>query len=282
MDGGYIAAGSRRSYPEETYDMWIIRTDSEGNELWNKTYGGANWEYAYSVWQTTDGGYVLGGYTDSLDPEAAAWLVKTDSLGNEQWNRTYTHGRLYSLQQTKDGGYILTGAMYYYGQDDISNFWLLKTDSSGNTQWNKTYDCTQWTNITDTVEEAYCVQQTTDGGYVLAGKTESYGESYAEVWIVKTDPDGNMETDLVFGKNPDYTDIAYSVLETRDGSYIAAGCTQLNEHPYTNHLLLLKFNLLVVIPEFTPHLMLPILIITALAAIAVSRKRRAPLCNTRA
>jgi len=274
-DGGYIAAGSRRSYPAETYDMWLIKTDSEGNELWNKTYGGADSEYAYSVWQTTDGGYVLGGYTTVL-PDGAAWFVKTDSSGNEQWNETYPHARLYSLQQTADEGYVLAGTMYlpYSGQNDYSDFWLLKTDSYGNTQWDRTYDCTQWNESGG--DEAYSVQQTTDGGYILAGYTDRLVDQMliGYLWVVKADVDGNLQTDLAYCVANSRRDVAYSVRETRDGAYVAAGYTMRNEDPYPVDSLLLKFNILIVIPEFQTWTIMPSLMIVTLAAAALLRKRK--------
>lgn len=251
-DEGYIAVGSRRSYPTYTYDMWLIKTDSQGNELWNKTYGGLGVEYAYSVWQTTDGGYVIGGYTSGGGSEgdgslSGAWLLKTDSAGNEQWNKTYANARSYSVQQTADGGYILAGAMYYYGENPGSDFWLLKTDSGGNIQWDRTYDSTLWSGMAgDSIEEAYCVQQTADGGYILAGKAQAYGADNVKAWIVKTDASGNMKNDLAYGENADLGYVAYSVQETRDGGYVAAGYTEqiVNPYPpYTHDFLLLKFSL---------------------------------------
>jgi hypothetical protein len=221
---------------------------------------------------------VLGGYASSPESNfGAAYLVKTDSLGNEQWNRTYPAKRVFSLQQTADEGYVLAGAMYYSGQNDYCDFWILKTDSNGNTQWDRTFDCTRLINITpDSLEEAYCVRQTIDGGYILAGRTFPYGERSAAIWIVKTDTDGNIQTDLVYGGENSREDVAYSVQETHDGAYIAAGYTIRNEDPYPIDVLLIKFNLITIIPEFMPHLILPIFVMTtlALAAIVVFRKRR--------
>ena len=274
-DGGYVAAGSRVSQPSnagERSEMWLIKTDFEGKELWNKTYSGINWAEAYSVWQTKDGGYALGGYSDS--PESivgAALLVKTDSLGNKQWNKTYTNSRLFALQQTADGGYILTGAMYYYGQSDGCDFWLLKTDSNGSTQWNKTLDCTRWPESSPSDEEAYCIQQTSDGGYVMAG--ESYGED-ARAWMVKTDSDGNLQADLMYDDDPDYSYTGRSIQETDDGAYVAAGYAELKHGPYTRGIFLLKFGMLMVIPEFTVWTILPSLAILTLVTIVLLKKRK--------
>lgn len=279
-DGGYVAAGSRRAYPGETYDMWLIKTDSEGNELWNKTYGGYAWEFGYSVWQTADGGYVIGGYTygggseGEGEPQSGAWLVKTDSAGNQQWNRTYLNACAYSVQQTTDGGYILAGAMYYYGADPGSDFWLQKTDTDGNPQWTKTHGSTLWAGMPGgSYEEAYCVQPTADGGYVLAGMAQAYGTDLAKAWIVKTDDSGNKRNELAFGDNDGLRYVAYSVQQTSDGLYIAAGSAGTD-------FLLFKFSLLTIIPEFPAWIILSsLMIMTLIATIFERRRKKAILTN---
>lgn len=277
-DGGYIAAGTRWWKPDNTserQEMWLIKTDSEGNELWNKTYDSIrDWAEAYSVWQTTDGGYVLGGYASS--PESvygAALLIKTDPLGNEQWNRTYPAKRIFSLQQTTDEGYILGGTMYYYNQNDYCDFWMLKTDSDGNTEWDRTYDCTRLNDTTlISLEEGQSVRQTADGGYILAGRTSPYGERNAAIWMIKTDTEGIIQTDLAYAGKNSREDVAYAVLETTEGAYVAAGYAISNEDPYPTDSLLVKFSITIIIPEYAPQLLPLILLVTALAVIVISRK----------
>lgn len=273
-DGGYVAAGSRRAYPGATYDMWLIKTDSQGNALWNKTYGGFTWEYAYSVWQTSDGGYAVGGYTygggseGEDEPQSGAWLVKTDSAGTQQWNRTYANACAYSIQQTADGGYILAGAMYFYGTNPGSDFWLQKTDADGSPQWTKTYGSTLWAGMPGgSYEEAYCVQPTAEGGYILAGMAQAYGTDLAKAWIVKTDGFGNKQNELAFGENDESRYVAYSIQQTSDGSYIAAGSAGTD-------FLLFRFSLLTIIPEFPTWMILPSLMIMMLTAVVLQRKRR--------
>jgi hypothetical protein len=271
-DGGYIAAGDRMSYSTsigDQYEMWLIRTDSAGRELWNKTYGGP-FEHAYSVWQTADGGYILGGSTYSIGTNYfGALLVKTDALGNQQWNKTWINARIYSLQQTTDGGYILAGSMYYSGSNDYGDFWLAKTDPSGITQWNKTYTCTRLPDCER--EEAYSAQQTMDGGYVIAGYALSSGPSSYDVWIVKTDGNGNVQTDLTYGMGR--MDIAYSVVEAQDGGYVVAGSTEPAEHASTNDFLLVKFRILIVVPDFPEWMLLPFLMLLTLVIALLSKKR---------
>ena len=183
-DGGYALAGHTDSFGAGNYDFWLVKTDSSGNMMWSKTYGGTGWEDAYALVQTVDGGYALAGITGSSGSgNYDAWLVKTDSAGNMQWNKTYGgtgEDGAYSLVQAGDCGYGLAGYTYSFGAGS-ADFWLVKTDSAGNMQWNKTCGGTGW-------ELAGSVVQTVDGGYALAGFTNSYGAGNLDFWSVKTAP----------------------------------------------------------------------------------------------
>ena len=218
-DGGYILAGFTYSYGAGYSDFWLVKTDSSGNEQWNKSFGGADYDKAQSVQQTVDGGYILAGWTRSYGAgNDDFWLVKTDSNGNKQWDKTFGGvywDKAYSVQQTMDGGYVLVGYTDSYGVGP-SDFWLVKTDSSGNEQWNKTFGGTG-------DDEAESGQQTSDGGYILAGCTKSYGTG-GDLWLVKTDSDGNKQWDKFFGGT--YSDGAKSVNQTADGGYILVGFTR--------------------------------------------------------
>ena len=219
-DGGYIISGYTRSYGASGHNMWLIKTDSLGNELWNKTFGGSNDDEAESVQQTTDGGYILAGWTKSYGAGMKdLWLVKTDSLGNEQWNKvfggTQDDGGT-SVQQTTDGGYIVAGYTSSSGAGSV-DVWLIKTDDLGNPTWTKTHGGSS-------TDGAYCVDQTTDGGYVLTGWTMSYGPGpLFNVWLVKTDNLGNQQWNKVFGGAD--ADQGRGVSQTADGGYIITGYT---------------------------------------------------------
>jgi hypothetical protein len=181
---------------------------------WNRTFGGTGDDFAFAVQQTSDGGYVIAGETESYGAgDADFWLLKTDSNGCEQWNKTFggiNSDSAKSVHQTSDGCYIIAGTTYSYGAG-AGDFWLIKTGSNGNKQWDKIFGGTSW-------EVAHSVQQTSDGGYILAGETAGDG------WLVKTDPNGNMQWEKTFG-GADW-DIAHSVQQTSDGGYILAGSTK--------------------------------------------------------
>lgn len=266
-DGGYILAGSTKSDISGEMDAWLIKTDATGNEMWNKSFGGTSNDFAYSVQQTKDGGYIVAGETGSYGGIIGAWLIKTDAEGNEQWNKTFWRGKVdsaESVQQTSDGGYIVAGTLLLktdangsqqwsktldertlgsnvkqtsdggyvlvgikfsnkskpepdgtYGiQEDA---WLIKIDASGNEQWNSTFGGIR-------SDGARSVEQTNDGGYILAGYTYSYGAGQNDVWLIKTDAKGNEMWNKTFGGM--FYDYARSVRQTPDDGYILAGSTR--------------------------------------------------------
>jgi hypothetical protein len=182
-DGGYIVAGDTGSYGAGDFDVWLIKTDPSGNVTWNKTFGGSGNDGAYSVQQTSDGGYIVAGTTASYiyaRNSGDVWLIKTDSSGNMAWNKTFDgsgNDWAYSVQQTSDGGYIVTGYTYSYEADD-ADVLLIKADSSGNMAWNKTFGGSDY-------EYGRSVQQTLDGGYIITGEISSYGAGMTDVWLIK-------------------------------------------------------------------------------------------------
>jgi len=218
-DGGYALAGVTFSFGAGDEDLWLVKADAAGNMEWNKTYGGTYSDGAWALVQTVDGGYALAGYTYFYGAGGYDfWLVKTDSAGNMQWNKTYGgtgEDKAFALVQTVDGGYALAGRTSSFGAGSV-DFWLVKTDAAGNMQWNKTYGGTSH-------DDAWGLVQTVEGGYALAGVTYSFGAGNGDFWLVKTDAAGNAQWNKTYGgTNKDW---AYAFVQTVDGGYALAGYT---------------------------------------------------------
>jgi hypothetical protein len=213
-DGGFILAGNTF----ENGDAWLIKTDDSGNEEWSRTFGGGGADKARSVQQTRDGGFILAGYTASFGAgNADAWLIKTDSLGNEEWSRTFGgtfFDGCFSVQQTTDSSFILAGSSASFGEN--GDVWLIKTDDSGNEEWSRTFGG-------GGTDEAWSVQQTEDGGFILAGYTGTDTMGSWNAWLIRTDHFGNEVWNRTFGERG--WDEALSVQQTEDGSFILAGFT---------------------------------------------------------
>ncbi len=197
-------------------DVYLIKTDSLGNMLWQKTFGGSEQDDGEAVQQTNDSGYIIVGTTSSFGDTIScdACLIKTDRLGNLQWQRTfggYSNDYGYSVQQTNDGGYILAGQQFSFGPGD-GKAWLIKTDTLGNLTWQKSFG--------DSYESgASSVRQTIDEGYIIVGYVSGY-----DVYLVKTDSSGNLQWQKELGGQEDERGI--SIQQTKDGGFIITGYTE--------------------------------------------------------
>jgi hypothetical protein len=219
-DGGYIVAGSTESFGSGGQDAWLIKTDANGNEVWNRTFGGARNDWAHSVLQTSDDGYIVAGSMYSFETglqSQVVWLIKTDANGNKVWDRIFGGPRDdwgNSVQQTGDAGYIITGATRSYGEGGNSVLWLIKTDANGNRVWDRIFG-----GPADT--EGYSVNQTSDGGYIIAGSRVPQTQTTGEIWLIKTEANGTEVWDKTLGGSGD--DMGKSAQQTSDEEYIITG-----------------------------------------------------------
>lgn len=253
-DGGFIISGYTESNDGDVTgnhglgDAWVVKLSSNGNIEWQKCIGGSNEDRANYVQQTTDGGYIMAGYTNSNDGNVYGnhgsndvWLVKLTSNGILQWQKCIGGSnvdRANYVQQTNDSGYIIAGYSYStdgdiignHGQDDVL---VLKLSSSGNIQWQKCLGGSAY-------DAANAIQQTSDGGYIMAGFTISNNGDVSgshgdyEAWIVRLNTSGNMQWQKCLGGTKG--DYGNAIQPTTDGGYILGGYTSSNDGNVTgNH-----------------------------------------------
>ena len=203
-DGGYIITGATNSIGGDSMNVYLLKTDASGIEQWTKTFGGTD-DRGNSVQQTADGGYIIVGETSSFGNGGNdVYLIKTDASGIEQWTKTFggtDYESGYSVQQTSDGGYIIVGETHSFANgvpsaNGESTLYLIKTAGNGAEQWSIAFVGT------DVEGVGYCVQQTTDGGYIIAGETSSFGNGENDVYLIKTDGSGNITSTFNIPINP--------------------------------------------------------------------------------
>ena len=240
-NGGYIIAGYSNSIDGNVsgnhgnYDSWVVKLTSTWNLDWQKSLGGSGDDGAYSVQQTTDGGYIIAGDTYSDDGDVSRnngaydyWIVKLTSTGDLDWQKSFggsSNDWANFIQQTSDGGYIIAGESNSNDGDVSGNhgdydYWILKLTSTGQIEWQKSLGGSA-------KDRAYSVKQTTDGGFIISGDSESNdndvsgNHGYSDYWIVKLTSIGQIEWQKSLGGSG--SDGAYSVQQTTDGGYIIAG-----------------------------------------------------------
>ncbi|MEI7802510.1 MAG: T9SS type A sorting domain-containing protein, partial [Bacteroidota bacterium] len=249
--GGYsssILSGDKTENSVGSRDYWVLKINSYGNIIWQNDIGGSLYDGLFSVDETTDGGYILGGSSDShisgdktedVIGVTDYWVIKLDSLGNVQWQNTIGGNdadELFSINQTTDGGYIIGGSSasnisgdktedIVGGTVSTYDYWIVKLNSAGVVQWDKTIGG----NDNDVL---YSIEQTQDGGYILGGtsysnasgnKTENVigGVGDADYWIVKVDSTGGFQWDNTIGGTSGES--LFNIFQTPDGGYIMGG-----------------------------------------------------------
>jgi len=252
-DGGYIIAGVSESNDGDIsgnngwYDYWVVKLDSSNGIEWQSSLGGSSGDYANCIQQTFDDGYIVSGYSASDDGDVIGnhggldyWIVKLNSFGEIEWQNSLG-GSLddyaYSIEQTGDGGYIVAGESASNDGDIIGNrggidYWIVKLDSSGSILWQRSLG-----GSLDDVAES--IQQTSDDGFIVAGKTASYdgdvsgNHGNGDYWVVKLDSSGSLEWQRSLGGSS--YDWAYSIEQTGDNGYIVAGRSYSNDGDVGEH-----------------------------------------------
>lgn len=221
-DDGYAMCGYTKSFGDSDGDVYLVRTDEYGDTLWTRTFGGSSYEQSFRVEQTNDDGFIIAGLTHSFGSLSQMYLIKTDSSGNLDWQGTYGGGYVeygYSAQQTSDNGYIICGSTNTYGAGSY-DMYLVKTDSLGVMDWQKAFGGTG-------NDRGHTVDQTDDGGYILAGYTHSFGAGGADVYLVRTDESGDtLWTGTYGGSDDDLPHYGRCVRQTYDGGFVVAGYTK--------------------------------------------------------
>jgi hypothetical protein len=193
VDNGYIIVGTTYSFGAGLYDVYVLKTDSLGDTLWTRTYGGVHDDHGYSVITLPNGDYVIAGETRSFGSgQQDVYLIRINSDGDTLWTKTYGgtgHDIGYSVVLSSDMGYTITGQTFSFGagSDDV---YIVKTDSLGNLLWTETYGGSDH-------DYGYSIAKTTDDGYIIVGSTTSFGAGYYDIWLLKMEPDVGVEEQQV-------------------------------------------------------------------------------------
>jgi len=228
-DGGYVVAGSINSFGAGEEDFWILKLSTDGDNEWQRTYGGGRYDFANFVQQTSDGGYVVAGSTDSFGAgETDIWFLKLTSAGDVEWQKTYGGAREDSasfIRQTSDEGYMVLGYNRYQDVDRwTTDYWILKLSSEGDVEWQKILVSP----TPDEQAEAGAIKQIGDGGYLVTGTTTYYegvnSIGTSDIWVLKLSSEGEIEWQKAYTGAE--SDRASLIEETSDGGYIIAGSTR--------------------------------------------------------
>ncbi len=250
-DGGYIVSGTSSSNNNDVtgnhggYDYWVVKIDSSGVIQWQKTLGGSEYDYCFSIQQTRDSGYVVAGSSKSKNgdvlehyDEFDLWIVKLNMNGAIEWQLSLGgHGNesANSIEQTEDGGYIVAGSTYGYHLSQHSSgrdYLIVKFDVTGTIQWQRFLGGTN-------DDEALCIRQTRDGGYIAAGRSNSNDSDVTgnhgdyDYWVVKLNATGTIQWERSLGGT--YVDEAHSIQQIQDGGYIVAGISFSNDGDVTGN-----------------------------------------------
>lgn len=218
-DGGFIIAGYTSSFGAGTYDVYLIRTDSIGDTLWTKTYGYPNWDWALSIENVSDSGFIISGasYPEDTGGYCDAYILRTDENGDTLWTRAYGWDRDdygVSIKPLSYGGYIIVGYAikpFYSNREDI---YLIRMDINGDTLWTKIYGKTNQ-------EYGSSIQECPDSGFIVSGWTNSLGAGGFDAYLLRTDKNGDTLWTRTYGGDGD--DWGRSVLLLKDSGFVVCG-----------------------------------------------------------
>jgi len=219
-DSGYVIVGTTLSSGRGKEDLYLIRTNRYGDLLWSKTYGGAQTDEGWSIRSTRDNGYILCGTTASSGAGYGdLWLIKVNASGDSVWAKTFggAGGESgFAVRETPDGGFVAAGCTGSFGEG-YSSIYVVRVSGAGDSLWARNYGGAR-------ADVGYSIENTLDLGFVIAGSTASYGLGYSDAYVVKLDGFGTLEWQNTFGGTKD--DRAYSICLTADGGYLLAGTTE--------------------------------------------------------
>lgn len=224
-DSSYVTVGYTNSIGFGGYDVYLIKTDKIGNVIWQKTIGGSDWDFAYSLQETTDGGFIIGGTTYSFGyGNADGYVIKTDASGNVSWSKTYggaNDDEFKSVIQTIDGGYALTGYTKSYNDIDSGDVWVFKLDLNGDSVWSKYYGGSKEDFGNQIIESSIT------GEFYIAGGSASIGAGLLDGYLFRINNIGNFINDGADGTsngNEEFTSVKFS---SRSPNIVAVGMKEI-------------------------------------------------------
>ncbi|WP_430410582.1 hypothetical protein [Kordia sp.] len=267
-DGGYAVVGFTKSingditdHTSEQNDYWVTRLDTDGNILWSKTYGGSADDRGEAIKATSDGGFIITGYSRSSDEDVSInngfydqWIVKLDASGSIQWEQTFGFSgsdQAFDIIQTNDGGYFTTGFLditassgqgnigkpnthagsILNAEHGVGEFWCHKLDATGTIVWSRYFGGTN-------NDRSYSALETNDNNFIIAGSSESddfditNSQGSYDFWVVKLNNTGDLIWQQSYGGSG--IEIGYDIAKTTDGNYIVAGDTRSSDGNIAN------------------------------------------------
>lgn len=232
--GGFAIVGTTESFGTGDEDAWLIRTDADGNLLWNRTFGGSGNDRGQTIVECQNGGFAIGGYSESFGAGLEDfWLIHTNTTGHLLWHRTYggyNRDFGYSLVEANSGGFVLIGETASFGAGD-NDVWLVRTNTTGHLLWHRTYGGSG-------SELGYSIIEVTTGGFGIIGWTYSFGVGSSDVWLIRVDSNGNHVWNHTFGQ--DFGDWGVTLAETNDGGFVLVGDSEIPGPEWSAQILLIR------------------------------------------